>query len=113
MNIRPIFPILLCTALSACWQMQRENMVRTVSAPDAQLCLIDAGIEPATVRDCIAYAENKPAAMSNVADQLHLDPEKKLALRRCALEVDQARLARQHTTTCYQGFFGSVTCNTQ
>jgi hypothetical protein len=112
--IRKLAVAAILTALiCACSESQPPTLDELIRRPDFQQCLLDSGVRPDQVSDCIAANPDEPSARACIRARVgaKYGGSKSDALDRCYdLGSQPAPIPSQIGLTCYQGLTGSVTC---
>lgn len=104
---------ILCALISACSDSQPATLDELIRRPDFQQCLLDSGVRPDQVSDCIAANPDEPSARACIRARVAAKNggPKSDTLDRCYdLGSQPAPIPSQVGLTCYQGLTGSVTC---
>jgi len=103
----------LAVLISACSDSQPPTLDELIRRPDFQQCLLDSGVRPDQLSDCIVANPDEPSARACIRARVGVKygGSKSDALDRCYdLGSQPPPIPSQIGLSCYQGLTGSVSC---
>jgi hypothetical protein len=105
----------LTALISACSENpQPATLDELIRRPDFQQCMLDSGVRPDQLSDCLASNPDEPSARACIQARVGAKTggPKSSAIDRCYnLGTSPPPAPPPTGLTCYQGMAGSVTCN--
>jgi hypothetical protein len=104
---------MLASLISACSDSQPPTLDELLRRPDFQQCLLDSGVRPDQVSDCLVANPDEPSARACIRARVgaKYGGRKADALDRCYdLGSQPPPIPSQVGLSCYQGLTGSVSC---
>jgi len=118
-NLRFIYKLgtaaILTALISACSESQPQpaTLDELIRRPDFQQCMLDSGVRPDQLSDCLASNPDEPSARACIQARVGAKNggSKSSAIDRCYnLGTSPPPAPPPTGLTCYQGMAGSVTC---